>query len=117
MRAIALSTARMQPDDLMPSAIVIDEPELGLHPAAVATVAQLVQAASSKRQIIVATQSPKLIAAFDPQDIAVMEHSEDERGVGQSVIKSLSRDDLGEWIDQYDLGQLYDMNVTGGGPQ
>ncbi len=45
----------MQPDDLMPSAIVIDEPELGLHPAAVATVAQLVQAASSKRQIIVAT--------------------------------------------------------------
>ena len=45
----------MQPDDLMPSAIVIDEPELRLHPAAVATVAQLVQAASSKRQIIVAT--------------------------------------------------------------
>ncbi len=107
----------MQPDDLMPSAIVIDEPELGLHPAAVATVAQLVQAASSKRQIIVATQSPKLIAAFDPQDIVAIEYSEDERGVGQSVIKSLSRDDLGEWIDQYDLGQLYDMNVTGGGPQ
>ena len=117
LRAIALITALMQPDELMPSVIVIDEPELGLHPAAVATVAQLVQAISSKRQIIVATQSPKFISAFDPQDIVVMERSDDERGVGQSVIKSLSREDLGEWIDQYDLGQLYDMNVTGGGPQ
>jgi predicted ATPase len=117
LRAIALITALMQPDDLMPSVIVIDEPELGLHPAAVATVAQLVQAASAKRQVIVATQSPKFVSAFAPEDVVVMERGEDERGFGQSTIRSLSREDLGDWIDQYDLGQLYDMNVTGGGPQ
>jgi predicted ATPase len=117
LRAIALITALMQPDELMPSVIVIDEPELGLHPAAVATVAQLVQAASAKRQVIVATQSPKFVSAFAPEDVVVMERGEDERGFGQSTLKNLSREDLGEWIDQYDLGQLYDMNVTGGAPQ
>ena len=117
LRAIALITALMQPDELMPSVIVIDEPELGLHPSAVATIAQLIKAASAKRQVIVATQSPKLVSAFDPEDVVVIERQEDEKGLGYSTLQRLSKEHLGTWLDQYDLGQLYDMNVTGGGPQ
>lgn len=117
LRAIALVTALLQPDDLMPSVIAIDEPELGLHPTAVATVAQLIQAASAKRQVIVATQSPKFVSAFAPEDVVVMERNEDARGFGESTMKQLTREQLGAWLDDYDLGQLYDMNVTGGGPQ
>jgi len=69
----------MQPEELLPALITIDEPELGLHPSAVATVAQLIQAVSKKRQIIVATQSSRLIAAFAPEDIVVVERETDER--------------------------------------
>jgi predicted ATPase len=117
LRAIALITALLQPDELMPAVIVIDEPELGLHPNAVATIAQLIKAASAKRQVIVATQSPKLVSAFEPEDIVVVERQEDEKGLGYSTLQRLSKESLGTWLEQYDLGQLYDMNVTGGGPQ
>lgn len=67
LRAIALITALMQPEELLPALIAIDEPELGLHPIAIATVAQLIHAVSKKRQVIVATQSSRLIAAFAPK--------------------------------------------------
>lgn len=117
LRVIALITALMQPEELLPALIALDEPELGLHPSAVATVAQLIQAVSRKRQVIVATQSSRLIAAFAPEDVVVVERAEDSRGYGGSTFQRLSRDELGAWLDDYDLGQLYDMNVTGGGPQ
>lgn len=117
LRAIALITALMQPEELLPGLIVIDEPELGLHPSAISTVAQLIQAVSAKRQVLVATQSPRLIAAFAPEDIVVVERCEDERGYGESTFQHLSPEALGAWLDRYDLGQLYEMNVTGGGPQ
>lgn len=117
LRAIALITALMQPEALLPALIAIDEPELGLHPSAIATVAQLIRAASKKRQVIVATQSSRLIAGFAPEEVVVVEREEDERGHGASTFKRLSDEALGAWRDDYDLGQLYDMNVTGGGPQ
>ena len=70
IRFISLATALLQPDP--PSTIVIDEPELGLHPAAIAILAELLQAASRKTQVIVATQSPLLIDQFSVDDIIVM---------------------------------------------
>jgi len=106
----------MQPEELLPALITIDEPELGLHPSAVATVAQLIQAVSKKRQIIVATQSSRLIAAFAPEDIVVVERETDESGRGSTTFERLSKEALGTWLDDYDLGQLYDMNIMGGGP-
>jgi len=116
LRAIASITALMQPEELLPALITIDEPELGLHPSAVATVAQLIQAVSKKRQIIVATQSSRLIAAFAPEDIVVVERETDESGRGATTFERLSKEALGTWLDDYDLGQLYDMNIMGGGP-
>lgn len=117
LRAIALITALLQPEELMPSLFIIDEPELGLHPAAIATVAQLIQAVSLKRQVIIATQSSRLIAGFAPEDVVVVERDIDDRGHGSSTFQRLSKEALGGWLEDYDLGQLYDMGVTGGGPQ
>lgn len=117
LRAIALITALLQPEELLPTVIVIDEPELGLHPSAVGLVATLIKAASAKRQVIVATQSPRLLSEFAPEDVIVVERKEDEKGYGESNFQRLSASELGDWVKDYDLGALYEMNVTGGGPQ
>jgi predicted ATPase len=117
LRAIALITALLQPEEMLPSVILIDEPELGLHPTAVGIVGNLIKATSAKRQVIVATQSPRLLAQFSPDDVVVVERSENESGFGESNFQRLSNDGLGEWLQDYDLGSLYEMNVTGGAPQ
>jgi predicted ATPase len=117
LRAIALITALLQPEELLPSLVIIDEPELGLHPGAVSLIGGLIKAVSSKRQVLVATQSPRLLAEFAPEDIVVVEREEDIAGFGESQFQRLSTEALGAWLDDYDLGRLYEMNVTGGGPQ
>jgi predicted ATPase len=117
LRAIALITALLQPEELLPDVLVIDEPELGLHPSAISLIASLILAVSQKRQVIVATQSPKLLASFSPADVIVASRDEDGTGHGESTFQRLRPDHLKSWLEQYDLGQLFDMNVTGGGPQ
>lgn len=117
LRTIALVTALLQPEETMPSIMLFDEPELGLHPHGVKIVADLLKAASSKRQVIVATQSPLLIRDYDPADIAVIEREEDRDQRGATVVKRLDPAELACWLEDYDLGQLYEKNVTGGGPQ
>lgn len=117
LRTIALITALLQPDETMPSVMLFDEPELGLHPQGIRIVAELLKAVAEKRQVIVATQSPLLIRNYDPADIAVVEREEDAEGRGSTVIKRLDPVALEGWLEEYDLGQLYEKNVTGGGPQ
>jgi predicted ATPase len=117
LRAIALTTALLQPNELLPAIIVIDEPELGLHPSAVGVVGALIRAASTRTQVVVATQSPRLLAEFRPQDVVVVERREDELRRGYSSFQRLSTEALGTWLDEYDLGALYEMNITGGGPE
>jgi predicted ATPase len=117
LRAIALITALLQPEELLPSVIFIDEPELGLHPSAVGIIGKLIKAVSAKRQVVVATQSPRLLSECAPEDIVVVEREEDDRGYGESRFRRLGKEDLGQWLNDYDLGALYEMNVTGGGPR
>lgn len=117
LRTIALITALLQPDETMPSIMLFDEPELGLHPHGIRIVAELLKAASEKRQVIVATQSPLLIRDYEPADIAVVEREEDQGGRGSTVVKQFRAKELDAWLEEYDLGQLYEKNVTGGGPQ
>lgn len=117
LRAIALITALMSPQEMLPSLVVIDEPELGLHPSAVGLIGSLIKAVAMKRQVIVATQSSTLVAEFRPEDVVVVERDEDEAGYGESTFERLSPEALGDWVKDYDLGTLYEMNVTGGGPQ
>jgi len=104
LRFICLATALLQPNP--PSTIILDEPELGLHPLALALLAELIKKASLKTQVIAATQSAGLISQFDPQDIIVVERKNEE-----SVFRRLPLEKLKQWIDDYSLGELWEMNL------
>ena len=90
---------------------MIDEPELGLHPAAINKFAELVKRASNKSQIILSTQSTNLVNCFDVKDIIVVDRVE-----SQSVFRHLSEEDLATWMDEYDLSisDLWEKNMIGG---
>jgi len=109
IRFICLATALLQPEP--PSTIVIDEPELGLHPYAIEILAELIQAASEKTQVIVSTQSPLLIDNFEPEDIIVV-----NRENGASTFKRLNTKELSHWLEDYSLGELWRKNIVAGGP-
>ena len=109
LRFICLATALLQPDP--PSTILLDEPELGLHPYALTLFAGLIQKASKRTQVIVSTQSAALIDHFEPEDIVVV-----ERQNGESIFKRLKKADLKVWLDDYSLGELWQKNVFGGRP-
>lgn len=116
IRAIALITALLQPDETMPSIMLFDEPELGLHPSAIQLISTLLKSASEKRQIIVSTQSPILIRNYNPEDIIVVDRTEMENRRCESTLTRLKSDQLAAWLEDFDLGELYEKNVTGGGP-
>ncbi len=111
LRAISLVTLLLQPVEHLPNVIIVDEPELGLHPAAKTIIAGLFKKASHHCQVIVATQSAALLDAFDPEDIIVV-----ERDTRESSFKRLDDTTLTEWLDEYSVGQLWEKNVLGGGP-
>jgi predicted ATPase len=108
IRFICLATALLQPNP--PSAIIIDEPELGLHPEAIAVLAELIQDASRRTQVIVATQSPTLINHFGIEDIIVAKRKD-----GQSTFERLNADDFSIWLENYSVGELWVKNVIAGG--
>ena len=106
LRFIALAVLLMQPTP--PAIIIIDEPELGLHPFAIGKLAGMIQAASTKAQIIVATQSPGLISHFTPEDVIVIDKSESEN---QTVFNRLNTESLKNWLEDYTLGDLWERNI------
>jgi len=109
LRFICLTTALLQPDP--PSTMIIDEPELGLHPYAIEILAELIQSTSKKTQIIVSTQSPALVDCFSSDDIIVV-----NRKKGASVFQRLNKSELSEWLEDYSLGDLWRKNIILGGP-
>lgn len=109
IRFICLATALLQPNP--PSTIIIDEPELGLHPFAIAILAELIQYASKRTQLIVATQSPALIDHFGVEDVIVV-----NRKKGASTFERLQEKDFNIWFETYSVGELWSKNVISGGP-
>lgn len=109
LRFIALTTLLMQPEP--PEVIIIDEPELGLHPAAINKLAAMIRKASAMSQLIVSTQSPNLVNQFEPEDVVVV-----NRKGNQSVFNRLDKDKLTSWLEDYTLGDLWEKNVIGGQP-
>jgi predicted ATPase len=109
LRFISIATMLLQPNK--PDLILLDEPELGLHPAAIQILAGLLQKASTFSQIIISTQSAGLVSAFTPEDIIVVENQDNA-----SVFKRLNDIDLDNWLTEYSLGQLWENNVFGGRP-
>jgi predicted ATPase len=111
LRFILLATLLGQPLDHLPKIVAIDEPELGLHPAALNLAGSLIRIASHHCQMIVATQSAALVDSFEADDIIVVHRQE-----RASTLERLSEDRLKDWLDDYTLGQLWEKNVIGGGP-
>lgn len=111
LRFICLATLLLQPPPLLPDAILVDEPELGLHPYALVVLGSLLRQASQHTQIVVSTQSVELVNQFEPKDIVVT-----ERHGGGSVLRRLEGDRLHDWLEEYSLGELWKMNVVGGRP-
>jgi len=109
IRFICLVTALIQPR--LPATIVIDEPELGLHPYAISVLADLIKSASERTQIIISTQSPTLLDYFEPQDVVVV-----NRVKGRSIFNRLDKAGLQKWLDEYSVGELWQKNVLRGGP-
>lgn len=111
LRFIALATLLLQPVSLQPDTIIIDEPELGLHPYALNVLADLFKRASENRQLIVATQSVELVNALKPEHIVVVNQQ-----AGVSTFARLLPEELTDWLEEYALGELWKMNILGGRP-
>lgn len=111
LRFLALATLLLQPAKLRPSIILLDEPELGLHPYAMAVFCSLVQSVAVETQVILATQSPFLVDHFEPEDVIVV-----DRVDGRSEFRRLSTEKLKDWLEDYSLGDLWLKNELGGGP-
>ena len=111
LRMIALLTLLLQPEELRPTTIIIDKPELGLHPSAIQMIADIIKSVSEKTQIIISTQSPALISYFEPEDIIVTEFIDKE-----TKFQRLERKELEQWLEEYSLGELWEKNIIGGRP-
>jgi predicted ATPase len=109
LRFICLATLLLQPE--MPTTILIDEPELGLHPYAISVLAGLFRVASQRCQLIVSTQSLNLLDEFEASDVIVV-----DRENGQSIFRRLEEEKLSSWLEEYSLGELWEKNVIGGRP-
>ncbi len=113
IRFIALATLLLQPAKTMPDVIILDEPELGLHPYAITQLAEMIKDASIHAQVIIATQSKDLVDHFDINNISVVEM--DEKSQSTSVTH-LKEDDYKLWLEQYTVSELWDKNIIGGRP-
>ena len=111
LRCFCLVTLLNLPDEMLPGVILLDEPELGLHPFAVSLVSHMVRSLARKRQIIVATQSPHFVDAFSLDEIVVL-HMRN----GRTEANRLNQGDFSHWLEEYSTGELWWKNVFGGYP-
>lgn len=110
LRFICLATALLQPAP--PATVLFDEPELGLHPAALTLLAGLFKSLAGRYgQILASTQSAPLLSEFSPEDVIVA-----ERNDGASQFRRLDAGPLEKWLREYALGDLWQMNLIGGRP-
>jgi len=106
---MCLATLLLQPNP--PSTILIDEPELGLHPYAITVLASLFRSVTTNTQLIVSTQSVPLVNQLTLEDILVV-----DRVDGQSIFRHLQPEEMEDWLDDYGLGDLWEKNLLGGRP-
>lgn len=111
LRFICLATLLLQPVALLPSTILIDEPELGLHPYAISVLADIFRQVSEQRQLIVSTQSVELANELTPEDVIVVDQEGDA-----STFRRYSSDELSGWLEEYSLGEVWKRNILGGRP-
>ena len=112
LRFFALVTLLNLPPTMLPNVLLLDEPELGLHPAAVTLVGGMIKSLSERRQVIVATQSPLMVDAFDLSEVFALELRD-----GRSEIRRFDPESYQAWLDEgFTAGQLWQKNLLGGRP-
>ena len=112
LRFIALTTLLSQPDSFIPTTIIIDEPELGLHPYALKILAEQMKAVVKKgKQIVATSQSVTFINEFNYDDIVVVDRKNE-----CSIFRRLEEDEVKDWIDEFSLGDIWEKNIIGGNP-
>lgn len=111
LRIMALISLLLLPPDRLPNVIIMDEPELGLHPAAEAVIAGLIKSVSATSQVLVSTQSATFIDHFRADDIIVVENEK-----GESRFNRQSHEALKSWLERYTLSQIWSKNLIGGRP-
>lgn len=115
IRFIALATLLLQPAQTMPRVVIIDEPELGLHPVAIQQLAEMMRQAANFAQVIISSQSAALVDEFEVEDVAVVE-SRKESGRHYTTVHRCDATQLAEWVNEYSVGELWDKNILGGRP-
>ena len=111
LRFFALVTLLNLPPEMLPDVLFIDEPELGLHPAAVTLIGDMIKSLAHERQIVVATQSPLLVDSFDLAEIRVLEMQD-----GRTEIRSFDESQYRRWLEEYTSGEIWQKNLLGGYP-
>jgi predicted ATPase len=109
LKLLCLIAILKSPDP--PPLICIDEPELGLHPDWIELVAELMQDAAARTQVIVATHSPHIVAKLDPDQVIVTEKEN-----GETRLERLSTTDLEKWLRDFNLADLWLAGHIGGRP-
>ncbi|MGL4400848.1 MAG: AAA family ATPase [Luteolibacter sp.] len=111
LRFICLATVFLAPAEMQPETIIVDEPELGLHPYAIKILASMIRSTSKEKQVIISTQSVTLLNEFEAENLIVCDRKD-----GSSVLRRLGKDELAEWLKEYTLGELWEKNIMGGRP-
>ncbi len=109
LRFICLATLLLQPSP--PALILLDEPELGLHPFAIRILAEMLESASMRVQVVLATQSVTLLNNFVPKDVIVAENDGHK-----TTLRRLDEEKLKHWLGEFSIGELWEKNVLGGRP-
>lgn len=111
LRFICLATLLLQPVSLLPDTILIDEPELGLHPYAITVLVDIFKQVAEDKQLIVSTQSVELVNELSPQDVVVVDQEE-----GASTFRRYAEEELSGWLQEYSMGEIWKRNILGGRP-
>jgi len=111
LRTMALVTLLSMPPDRLPAVLMLDEPELGLHPAAISVVAGMIRSLAETNQVVLATQSAAMVDEFEPEQVVVV-----EREGRQSGFKRLQKSGLEQWLQDYSLAEMWEKNLLGGRP-
>lgn len=111
-RFICLATLFLQPTHLRPKTIVLDEPELGLHPAALVVLAEIVKSTAKENQVICSTQSISFANLFEVDDFIVVDQKK-----GVSKFSRPNKKDLEHWLEEYGMGDIWNKNLIGGRPE
>lgn len=111
LRTMAMVALLGQPEDDLPGVLILDEPELGLHPYAINVVAGMLRSVSQHVQVFIATQSATFVNQFEPEEVVIV-----DRAKRESTFRRLNGDELKEWLEEYTLAELWQKNVLGGRP-